>query len=45
MASDSIVNYAFYSKKQEEIGKDIKNEDGDFVCKSRLTLAVIEKND
>ena len=24
---------------------DIKNEDGDFVCKSRLTLAVIEKND
>ena len=27
MASDSIVNYAFYSKKQEEIGKGIKNED------------------
>tara|TARA_B100000963_G_scaffold102977_1_gene89134 strand:- start:2166 stop:2414 length:249 start_codon:yes stop_codon:yes gene_type:complete len=27
MASDSIVNYAFYSKKQEEIGKDIKDED------------------
>ena len=24
---------------------DIKNEDGDFICKSRLTLAVIEKND
>ena len=24
---------------------DIKNEAGDFVCKSRLTLAVIEKND
>ena len=24
---------------------DIRNEDGDFVCKSRLTLAVIEKND
>ena len=24
---------------------DIKNENGDFVCKSRLTLAVIEKND
>ena len=24
---------------------DIKNENGDFVCKSRLTLAVIDKND
>ena len=24
---------------------DIKNENDDFVCKSRLTLAVIEKND
>ena len=24
---------------------DIKNENNDFVCKSRLTLAVIEKND
>ena len=24
---------------------DIKDEDGNFVCKSRLTLAVIEKND
>ena len=24
---------------------DIKNENSDFVCKSRLTLAVIEKND
>ena len=26
-------------------GIDIKNQEGDLVCKSRLTLAVIKRND
>ena len=38
MASDSIVNYAFYSKKQEEINKDIKNENSETGRKVRHNI-------
>ena len=38
MASDSIVNYAFYSKKQEEIDKDIKKENSETRRKVRHNI-------